>query len=569
MQRAYELISMTRRREMPTRVVVAAVLAAVLTFADRTYFPLIWLGLVFVTQLADFHCYRGLCDGASRGRIRTVIASTFVTSSVYSGLSFYLWTGDSEANHLLALLLLAGSLLHVAIHMYPVRSLLIAAAAPQAALFFALPLGSWLTGTPDMWAIAIGALLYAAHLAVAIRKASTTTREIQEARARAEQASTAKSDFLATISHEIRTPMNAIVSAANLLRGSPLSPAQHEQVEMLKDANAVLLSLLNDVLDLSKIEAGKLEIETADMDVARMLHGLQRLWQPKAADKSLRLDLVIAPDAPPVVRLDGLRVQQVLFNLISNAVKFTSAGVVTISLNHDLRGGDRVLVFRVSDTGEGIPTDLLPRLFGAFEQASAGTTRVHGGSGLGLAISRRLAGLMGGALEAESVLGVGSTFSLILPLVVGQALAPQDHEAADPIGLEGLRVLVAEDHPVNQRVLQLLLEPLGCCLTICDDGARAVAIARRETFDAILMDMQMPVLDGLAATGQIKSGGGVNKRTPVIALTANALEHHRAAWLAAGVDLFVSKPIEPGRLIGALIAARAFRDQDAGRRLSA
>ena len=569
MQRAYELISMTRRREMPTRVVVAAVLAAVLTFADRTYFPLIWLGLVFVTQLADFHCYRGLCDGASRGRIRTVIASTFVTSSVYSGLSFYLWTGDSEANHLLALLLLAGSLLHVAIHMYPVRSLLIAAAAPQAALFFALPLGSWLTGTPDMWAIAIGALLYAAHLAVAIRKASTTTREIQEARARAEQASTAKSDFLATISHEIRTPMNAIVSAANLLRGSPLSPAQHEQVEMLKDANAVLLSLLNDVLDLSKIEAGKLEIETADMDVARMLHGLQRLWQPKAADKSLRLDLVIAPDAPPVVRLDGLRVQQVLFNLISNAVKFTSAGVVTISLNHDLRGGDRVLVFRVSDTGEGIPTDLLPRLFGAFEQASAGTTRVHGGSGLGLAISRRLAGLMGGALEAESVLGVGSTFSLILPLVVGQALAPQDHEAADPIGLEGLRVLVAEDHPVNQRVLQLLLEPLGCRLTICDDGAQAVSIARWETFDAILMDMQMPVLDGLAATGQIKSGGGVNKRTPVIALTANALEHHRAAWLAAGVDLFVSKPIEPGRLIGALISARAFRDQDAGRRLSA
>ena len=554
MRGAYELLALIRRRELPTRMVTAAALAIPIWLVDGTLFPPLWLGFVLASQFLDAQVYRALGEAPARGRRLAAGLSTLVTSTAYSGLSVYLWTGNSEANRILALLLLAGSLLHIAIHMHPVRSLQLVAGLPHAALFLGLPISAALAGTPEMWAVMIGAVMFLSTLTVAVQRTAATTRELQAARADAEQASRAKSDFLATISHEIRTPMNGIVSAANLLHGSRLTRAQREQVEILKDSNEILLSLVNDVLDLSKIEAGKLEIEMADVDVAKTLRTLHRLWSSRALEKGLEFNLEVSPDAPSMAWLDSLRVKQVLFNLISNAVKFTRQGAVSVRLDISERVGERMLRFQVSDTGIGIAPDVLPRLFGAFEQASAGTTRVHGGTGLGLAISRRLAGLMGGTLEATSRHGEGSTFTLELPLV---ASAVSDNAAdamletpCDSADLSGVRILVAEDHPVNQRVLELLLAPLGCRVTFCEDGAQAVDLTAREAFDVILMDMQMPVMDGLEASRRIRAGDGGGP--PIVALTANALDHHRAAWAAVGVQRFVSKPITPAELYAML-----------------
>jgi len=561
MGRSYTLLAAVRRKELPTRLVMALILTATAYAVAPSIWPIAWLGLVVFSQLVDWCAYRAIAPEPDRRAVAAWAASTSLTSAAYSALAIYLWWAGAESGRLMALLIVAGSLLHVTIHMHHVRLLLVAAAWPHAIVFFGLPLVAAATGGVHMWIIVLGAALYTIHLVVAFRQADSTTRQLEDERNRAERASSAKSDFLATISHEIRTPMNAIVSAANLLSGSRLNKAQREQVEMLTDANDVLLSLLNDVLDLSKIEAGKMTIEPADTDLARTLEGLRRLWLPRATDKGLDLRLEIAPDTPACVSVDPLRLKQILFNLISNAVKFTASGAVTVRLATDLEGDAQRLVFEVTDTGAGISPDALQRLFDAFEQGDAGTTRKHGGSGLGLAISRRLAGMMGGSLDVESELGRGSTFRLVLPLVRGSDAAQVVEESSDDArgdGLAGLRVLVAEDHPVNQRVLDLLLSPTGCRLTFCDDGAQAVELAAVQDFDAILMDMQMPVLDGLEATRRIKAGRGPNAATPVIALTANALDHHRAAWAEVGVRAFVSKPIDPRELFTVLAnAARA------------
>lgn len=558
MDGSYALLAAVRRKELPTRLVIAAILAVAAWFIAPSLWPAAWLALVVVSQWLDHRIHRRITAEPDDATVATWVVSTSATSAIYTALSVYLWITGGETGRLLAILLAAGSLLHVTIHMHHVKTLLVAAAAPHAVVFFALPLSSLVRGDAAMWAIVLGAGLYVAHLMVAFRQAASTTRQIQNERNRAEEANKAKSDFLATISHEIRTPMNAIVSAANLLRRSRLNKAQREQVDMLADANDVLLSLLNDVLDLSKIEAGKMTLECADIDLPRTLLGLQRLWRARAAAKGLDLRLEVDDRAPQMVVLDPLRLKQILSNLISNAVKFTDEGAVVLRLSVGEHNGAETLVFEVVDSGAGIPPEVAQRLFEAFEQGDAGTTRKHGGSGLGLAISRRLAVMMGGELDAESELGAGSTFRLVLPLVRGVAPVEAAVEAASDNGdeaLRGMRVLVAEDHPVNQRVLELLLGPLGCRLTFCDDGEKAVDLAGVQEFDAILMDMQMPVLDGLEATRRIKGGLGANRTTPVIALTANALEHHRAAWAELGVHEFVSKPIDPRHLITALAEA--------------
>ncbi|MDZ4375712.1 MAG: ATP-binding protein [Phenylobacterium sp.] len=558
---SYALLAAVRRKELPTRLILAAALGAIGYWLAPSPWPLAWLALVVITQIADWAVYRNIRSEPGSRRLALWAFATFASTAVYTSLGAYLWLTGGQPGQLFGLLIAAGGLLHVTIHMHHVKSLLIAAAAPHALVFFSMPLGGVLAGDIHMWAIFAGAVMYAAHLLVAFRQADSTTRQLADERNRAEQASKSKSDFLATISHEIRTPMNAVVTAANLLSGSRLNKAQREQVEILTDANEMLLSLLNDVLDLSRIEAGKLTVEAADADLHRILHGLKRLWLPRAADKGLDLRLEIAADAPRVVSVDLLRLKQILFNLISNAVKFTDKGAVTVRLSAQSEDGRDLLVFEVIDTGDGIAPEVMQRLFGAFEQGDAGTTRAHGGSGLGLAISRKLAVLMDGSLDAESAPGRGSVFRLALPLVPGTTEGIAESEDASDMSadaLAGLRVLVAEDHPVNQRVLELLLAPMGCRLTFCEDGGKAVEIAEVQAFDAILMDMQMPVLDGLEATRRIKAGGGPNARVQVIALTANALEHHRAAWAAVGVEAFVSKPIDP-RLLLASLAQAAMR----------
>ncbi len=562
---AYAMVSQVRYRELKTRIALAAFIGCTAWFVVPSIWPPLWFAAVLATQALDwivFSRFRRRPEWLpDRGYLVLSCATTVLGVAVYAAMSAYMWFFGGEVGQVFAMVQCAGGLLHVSLHMHHARPILFSAVAPHATYFFGLPVFSAISS--QNWhelLIAIGCVLYMSHLVVAVRQSSTTTGALQSARdaeqsarRKAEVASAAKSDFLAVVSHEIRTPMNAVISAANLLRRTRLDSQQREHVSMLIDAGDVLMGLLNDVLDFSKIEAGKMELESAEMIVRDRLSTVVRLWEPRALANGVRLKVRVAADVPAAVRTDPLRVQQILFNLMSNAVKFTRDGEVGIAVSWF---GGRMIV-AVSDTGCGIPADRVSQIFNSFEQADVGTTRRYGGTGLGLSISRKLAELMGGSLTVESIEGEGSTFTLSLPVTAVEAAVAAPVRPLEIAGsLAGRSILAADDQEVNRRILQLLLEPHGCRLTLVENGAEALEAASGQRFDAILMDMQMPVMDGLEATRRIRAGE-VNGATPVIALTANALDVHRAAWDAAGVHAFLTKPIDPAMLAVTLAEACA------------
>jgi len=566
---AYSLVATIRDRELKTRMALAAFIGGTAWFMAPSIWPLVWFAFVAATQAIDWILCRSLRREPQieprRGQIILYCLSASLSVVAYSGITVYLWFEGGDAGRLFAMIQAAGGLLHVSLHMYHVRPLLFSAAVPHGLYFLGLPISQAVIDRSfGPLLITIGCSLYLAHLVAAVRQSAGTTEALRDAnrvageeRHKAEVANAAKSDFLAVISHEIRTPMNAVISAANLLRRTRLDRDQREHVSMLMDASDVLMGLLNDVLDFSKIEAGKMELELQDVDLAGKLSAVSRLWQSRATANGVRLTVLMAENVPDIVRIDPLRFQQILFNLVSNAVKFTDTGEITVEAGWD--AATQRLVVAVSDTGCGIPADRLAQVFDSFEQADVGTTRRHGGTGLGLAISRRLAQLMGGDLTAESVEGRGSVFRLALPIAVYEGGQDIEDAAPDELpGLMGRSILAAEDHEVNRRILGLLLEPHGCRLTLVENGLEAVDAAALEPFDAILMDMQMPGYDGLEAARRIRLGG-VNGDTPIIALTANATDVHRAAWAAIGVHAFLTKPIDPEMLTRTLAEASALR----------
>ena len=569
----YSMIAQVRFRELKTRIALALFIAGTACFLSKSLWPAAWFGAVLVGQYIDWLVCRPIrldpeINPSSAYRV-AMCATTSLNVVIFSGISAYLWMTAGEAGRLFAMIQVAGGLLHVSLHMHHMRALLLSAVIPHGLYFLGLPImGAILARQPQDLLIAIGGVLYMAHLIVAARQSSMTTRAMQEAndearaeRRKAEIASAAKSDFLAVVSHEIRTPMNAVISAANLLRRTRLDRQQREHVAMLLDAGDVLVGLLNDVLDFSKIEAGKMQLETADIDLREKIGSLVRLWEPKASANSVRLKVMISDRTPARIRTDPLRLQQMLFNLLSNAVKFTEHGTITLSV--DWQAGPGRLVVSVADTGCGIPADRLANIFNSFEQVDAGTTRKYGGTGLGLAISRRLAELMGGQLTAESVEDKGSTFTLTLPVEVVEAAIPEPKRRAVTSGsLAGKIILAADDHAVNRRILALLLEPHGCNLVLVENGVEAIEAAAGQRFDAILMDMQMPVMDGLEASAQIRLSD-LNRSTPLIALTANAMDVHRAVWDATGVYAFLTKPIDPVLLAQTLAEACASVEDEA------
>jgi signal transduction histidine kinase/ActR/RegA family two-component response regulator len=555
---AYAMVSQVRYRELKTRLALAAFIGCTAWFVAPSIWPPVWFAAVLATQaldLAVFSRFRREPDWQpDRAWLILCCATTVLSVAVYAAMTAFMWFRGGEVGRLFAMVQCAGGLLHVSLHMHHARPILISAVTPHALYFFGLPVFSAVaTQNWHELLIAIGCLLYMSHLVVAVRQSNSTTSALRVAHSKAEVASAAKSDFLAVVSHEIRTPMNAVISAANLLRRTRLDGQQREHVSMLIDAGDVLMGLLNDVLDFSKIEAGKMELESADMIVRDRLSTVVRLWEPRARANGVRLKVRVAPNVPAAVRTDPLRVQQILFNLLSNAVKFTQDGEIVIAVGWD---GAHMGV-TITDTGCGIPADRLGQIFNSFEQADVGTTRRYGGTGLGLSISRKLAELMGGTLRADSVDGHGSTFTLSLPVQAVEGAAAEPVRPMETTGsLTGRSILAADDHEVNRRILQLLLEPHGCRLTLVENGAEALDAASGQRFDAILMDMQMPVMDGLEATRRIRAGA-VNGATPVIALTANALDVHRAAWDAAGVHAFLTKPIDPVMLATTLAQACA------------
>lgn len=374
--------------------------------------------------------------------------------------------------------------------------------------------------------------------------------ELIEARLAAEQASEAKSVFLATVSHEIRTPLNGIFGMAQAMARDELSDVQRERLDVVCRSSESLLAIVNDVLDLSKINAGKVELETIDFDMVDLASGVKAAFASLSAAKGLELRLEATPAVAGGFRGDPGRIRQVLTNLVSNALKFTPAGEVVIGLDHGAAG----LRLSVSDTGVGIPEDRQASIFEPFVQADTSTTRNFGGTGLGLAICRDLVRLMGGDIGLASRPGGGSRFTVTLPLPPASNPVTGARPVAQPAAqtLEGaLRVLAAEDNQVNQLVLRTLLGQLGVEPCFVGDGLQAVEAWRAGAWDLILMDAQMPRMDGLEATRLIRAEetATARPRTPIIALTANALSHQTAEYVACGMDGVVAKPIEVGRLI--------------------
>ncbi len=382
---------------------------------------------------------------------------------------------------------------------------------------------------------------------------------LRQALEAAEASNRAKSQFLANMSHEIRTPMNGVVGVADALGATPLTAPQREMVSIIQSSAKALNRLLSDVLDLARVEAGRLDINCEPFRLEELVRDAAALFEPNAHAKGLDFTLTVCEAAAGVVEGDPVRIQQILFNLLSNAVKFTAEGSVRLDVTRRFdASGDSAVWFEVRDTGVGFDASKVQAVFDRFQQADGSITRQYGGSGLGLTISRELAELMGGRLTAESEQGAGAVFRLCLPLPVSAdpatAAEPACRDGERDQGRVDLCVLVADDHPTNLKVIELILGAAGCELVQVENGALALEAFKTQAFDLVLMDLQMPVMDGFSAITAIRAWEVEHSRTPtpILALSANALPEHVQATCAVGADAHLAKPITAPLLFDAL-----------------
>lgn len=513
------------------------------------------------------------------GTVFPVVAT--LTTGVWAVAPLLAWFSGAAFGREMAIALLASGyvLVFAQLRNSPRQALLISSPYGITATIIA---GS-LWGQPEFWAfVATGPLMLGGLFVLVMMTLLREERirafqehqnhliaELEAARDKADAANTAKSNFLGVISHELRTPMNGVLGAAQLLSSSRLDAQQREFLSIIRNSGDSLLSLLNDILDLTKIEAGKMAFEVVDIELDDLHHRLLQPFEAQAKAKGLVMVPVFEGEVPSIVRGDPLRVSQILSNLLSNAIKFTDAGKITYRVSGRRLSDARVAFeFSVTDTGAGISEEDLTRLFQPFTQVDNSSTRRFGGTGLGLTISRRLANIMNGTINVTSEVGKGSTFTLQVEAEVVQWDAPSaDQEAAQeaPEG-SGLNVLVVEDHPVNRMILEAWMSSTGHTASTAENGALAVEATKAQHFDLIIMDVNMPVMDGLEATRLIREANNSNCDTPIIVLSASARAEDHEIGLAAGADAYMNKPIDFRQL--AMFISQAALGRDALRTVS-
>jgi signal transduction histidine kinase/CheY-like chemotaxis protein len=538
--------------------------------AAWTWFTPWTVGVIASSVIEDLLQSRAAEHGPSARKLRLGAAGfRFISSCLWAFACMALIVHGDAAERLLAFAVLTISMVNVLMRYYHSRVIFLIGITPHLAVLSlvalgltkkALASGDHMTAlTPAAVVILFGVLFWAsrAQLAETWSALLKATADAREGERVAREASLAKSNFLATMGHELRTPLNGMLGMAQAMAVSgSLTDTQREQLKVIRRSGESLSAVLNDLLDLSKIEAGELELEIVEFDLEHLARGSMAIFSHQAERKGLAVNFNIEERAKGRYRGDSARVRQVLYNLFSNAVKFTEAGAVAFSVSRDAGA----IILRVDDTGVGIAQENLERLFDSFFQADASNTRRYAGAGLGLTICQELVALMGGRIVAESAPGEGSTFTVTLPLErigdVVRAPAPVD-KPASPDEPAAIRVLAAEDNEVNQLVLKTLLGQAGVTPTVVANGALALAAWERETWDIVLMDIQMPEMDGVQATREIRRREAETgrARTPILAVTANAMVHQVAAYQAAGMDGVVPKPIELSRLFAAMEAA--------------
>jgi signal transduction histidine kinase/ActR/RegA family two-component response regulator len=559
--RNYHEAACTRVREIGMRMSFAWLITLAAAYQSGLLWPAVWFGAVAACQVLNARAgYAALRDERfvpSAAWEARYLAVQFLNSAAFAAIGPWMWFTGGLEGRLIAQVVLMGGLLNIGTQPDTSGRLLWFGSAPYMVALIVLPLATVAlepgVSIVEMIFLDVGAALYLLHVLRAVRRREDAARTTAEALEKAERASEAKSAFLATMSHEIRTPLNGVLGMAQAMAAEPLPDAQRRRLDVIHQSGGVLLTLLNDVLDIAKVEAGKLELEDGVLDLGEMASQAQDVFAALAANKDITLSVAVDPAVHPRWRADPTRVRQILYNLLSNAVKFTDRGAVRAYIDLDPAGQVRL---RVRDTGAGMSATQVAGLFERFVQGDASTTRRFGGTGLGLAVSRELARLMGGDLTAESRLGEGSTFTAVLPLTRSEA-RPDDVAPAEAVQIGQLRILVAEDNETNRLVISTLLGQLGMQVHLAANGAEAVEAWAAGAWDLVLLDIQMPVMDGLEAVRTIRRREAAAGRppTPVVALTANAMNHHLAEYAAAGFDAVAAKPVQLEALVAAMDGA--------------